>query len=137
MLGAHQATNASVAIAAVQRLIHDGWQISTKQIRTALSQIQLEGRTEVVSESPTVVLDIAHNVISIEALLQTFEHNFPRWKTAARKRLMLAVSSDKDSAGILRMLVDTFDDIVLTQYCLLYTSPSPRDRQKSRMPSSA
>ena len=27
------------------------------------------------------------------------------------------------------------DDI--TQCCLLYTSPSPRDRQKSRMPSSA
>ena len=25
----------------------------------------------------------------------------------------------------------------LLQYCLLYTSPSPRDRQKSRMPSSA
>ena len=24
-----------------------------------------------------------------------------------------------------------------TQVCLLYTSPSPRDRQKSRMPSSA
>ena len=31
-------------------------------------------------------------------------------------------------------------DIALTaevQHCLLYTSPSPRDRQKSRMPSSA
>ena len=26
---------------------------------------------------------------------------------------------------------------VCTQCCLLYTSPSPRDRQKSRMPSSA
>ena len=25
----------------------------------------------------------------------------------------------------------------LTKFCLLYTSPSPRDRQKSRMPSSA
>ena len=25
----------------------------------------------------------------------------------------------------------------LIEYCLLYTSPSPRDRQKSRMPSSA
>ena len=24
-----------------------------------------------------------------------------------------------------------------SSYCLLYTSPSPRDRQKSRMPSSA
>ena len=27
--------------------------------------------------------------------------------------------------------------IDLKDYCLLYTSPSPRDRQKSRMPSSA
>ena len=25
----------------------------------------------------------------------------------------------------------------LSRHCLLYTSPSPRDRQKSRMPSSA
>ena len=27
--------------------------------------------------------------------------------------------------------------VALLQHCLLYTSPSPRDRQKSRMPSSA
>ena len=26
---------------------------------------------------------------------------------------------------------------ILLPFCLLYTSPSPRDRQKSRMPSSA
>ena len=26
---------------------------------------------------------------------------------------------------------------IMDEYCLLYTSPSPRDRQKSRMPSSA
>ena len=29
------------------------------------------------------------------------------------------------------------DAISLIKSCLLYTSPSPRDRQKSRMPSSA
>ena len=29
------------------------------------------------------------------------------------------------------------DDEDADSYCLLYTSPSPRDRQKSRMPSSA
>ena len=29
------------------------------------------------------------------------------------------------------------DRIALSMICLLYTSPSPRDRQKSRMPSSA
>ena len=32
--------------------------------------------------------------------------------------------------------IPTTDDY-LTSSCLLYTSPSPRDRQKSRMPSSA
>ena len=30
-----------------------------------------------------------------------------------------------------------FDEIFRVASCLLYTSPSPRDRQKSRMPSSA
>ena len=29
------------------------------------------------------------------------------------------------------------DEVDYIIYCLLYTSPSPRDRQKSRMPSSA
>ena len=36
-----------------------------------------------------------------------------------------------DVAAMFRLSPDDFDD------CLLYTSPSPRDRQKSRMPSSA
>ena len=30
-----------------------------------------------------------------------------------------------------------FGDLLISYFCLLYTSPSPRDRQKSRMPSSA
>ena len=33
--------------------------------------------------------------------------------------------------------LDHFETVRLTKDCLLYTSPSPRDRQKSRMPSSA
>ena len=32
---------------------------------------------------------------------------------------------------------DRIDEINKLYDCLLYTSPSPRDRQKSRMPSSA
>jgi rhodanese-related sulfurtransferase len=34
-------------------------------------------------------------------------------------------------------LEDTADQLDKDENCLLYTSPSPRDRQKSRMPSSA
>ena len=32
---------------------------------------------------------------------------------------------------------ELFESVIGTAPCLLYTSPSPRDRQKSRMPSSA
>ena len=40
---------------------------------------------------------------------------------------------------ILEEDTETLDEVVVVGYgtCLLYTSPSPRDRQKSRMPSSA
>ena len=34
-------------------------------------------------------------------------------------------------------LVRTSDCTILTNVCLLYTSPSPRDKRQSRMPSSA
>ena len=35
------------------------------------------------------------------------------------------------------MITGGVDSMEKYKYCLLYTSPSPRDRQKSRMPSSA
>ena len=45
-------------------------------------------------------------------------------------RVIDALSEDIDAVG------DMSEEWEL-QICLLYTSPSPRDRQKSRMPSSA
>ena len=42
------------------------------------------------------------------------------------------------STEVLNFLAQTTNDILRQlRICLLYTSPSPRDRQKSRMPSSA
>ena len=41
--------------------------------------------------------------------------------------------TDDELARIINNLID--EEILYS--CLLYTSPSPRDRQKSRMPSSA
>ena len=41
---------------------------------------------------------------------------------------------DLDRQGLAGELVD---DVQQLQRCLLYTSPSPRDRTRSRMPSSA
>ena len=46
--------------------------------------------------------------------------------------------SDADGDVTLRIHTHVREDALsLYGFCLLYTSPSPRDRQKSRMPSSA
>ena len=39
--------------------------------------------------------------------------------------------------GLSDVNASTLDDGAMIQYCLLYTSPSPRDNRVSRMPSSA
>ena len=48
---------------------------------------------------------------------------------------------DDDDEDILEVTIDVVNDSSRDMWdingCLLYTSPSPRDRQKSRMPSSA
>ena len=48
---------------------------------------------------------------------------------------ILSVVLSRSLTGIIAFVSATF--LVLLLICLLYTSPSPRDRQKSRMPSSA
>ena len=58
-----------------------------------------------------------------------------------RKLLREAQESDRESAAMHGWDYDPnstyYDASSLYNDCLLYTSPSPRDRQKSRMPSSA
>ena len=50
----------------------------------------------------------------------------------------LRVSGAKNSALVLMTAsLLSEETIELTNICLLYTSPSPRDRTRSRMPSSA
>ena len=46
------------------------------------------------------------------------------------------IAANMDGVGTFEMLKVLAEDNMLVA-CLLYTSPSPRDRQKSRMPSSA
>ena len=48
--------------------------------------------------------------------------------------LFISVQNIKDRSG-LHANVD--EKLVLPEICLLYTSPSPRDKRQSRMPSSA
>ena len=112
LLGRHQAANAATAIAAARRLAEQGWAIDEASLRGGLAAARCPARIEVVSRRPAVILDVAHNVASIAALFDVLRERIsPR-----RRVLIFASSKDKDTAGMLRLLVPEFDDIVLTRY---------------------
>ena len=63
----------------------------------------------------------------------------PYMEKNEKKNIVAATSIVTPNEGVIPVRVMNCDKVGLKLYknCLLYTSPSPRDRQKSRMPSSA
>src|SRR5205823_5688983 len=83
-----------------------------KAIRRGVADVRWPARIEVVHERPTVVLDAAHNLASIHALVATLDESF-----AARRRvLVFAASSDKDVRGMLAVVAPRFDQVIFTRY---------------------
>src|SRR5690606_12539697 len=77
LLGQHQGLNEAVALAALEQLRQTGWEISETAIRAGLRQTSLPARVEIVRRQPTIILDAAHNVASIKALVATLQDCFP------------------------------------------------------------
>jgi dihydrofolate synthase/folylpolyglutamate synthase len=112
MLGEHQAENAALAIAIVARLRKQGWSISSEAIRETFAKLVLPGRIELVRRHPAVLLDVAHNVAAVEALVEVITTCF----SCEQRILVLAATKDKDVRGIVRVLVPHFQKVIVTQY---------------------
>ena len=55
-----------------------------------------------------------------------------------KKGIIMGVANERSIAwGISQKLAEAGAELAFTYFCLLYTSPSPRDGLLSRMPSSA
>jgi dihydrofolate synthase/folylpolyglutamate synthase len=112
LLGNHQAANSAVAVACVEVLQSEGWYIPDAAVAAGLAEVSWPARLEVVARRPLIVLDCAHNVASALALVQTLQASFP----PARRLLIFAGSSDKDLAGMFRVLAPHFAHVYLTRY---------------------
>jgi dihydrofolate synthase/folylpolyglutamate synthase len=112
LVGRHQASNAALALAAIEQLRTAGWTITPAAVQQGLLNVLWPARVEVVGRRPCVVIDGAHNVASILALLETLDESF----SARRRHLLFASSRDKDVAGMLAALQGRFDSICFTRY---------------------
>ena len=110
--GRHQAANAATALAVLDVLRLSGWSIPVAAVQRALAGLSWPARVQVASRRPAVVLDAAHNVASIQALVETLEESF----SAARRLLIFATTQDKDFRGMLSCLLDHFDEVYFTRY---------------------
>lgn len=76
LLGDYQVENAAIAITAVQLLMDQkGLSLSTAALQKSLAATHWPGRMEVVSDEPTVILDGAHNLPGMQALVKTIHHD--------------------------------------------------------------
>jgi dihydrofolate synthase/folylpolyglutamate synthase len=112
LLGKHQASNAALVVACVDELRRQGWAIPDEAIRRGLSEVYWPARMEVVSRQPMIIIDCAHNVASMQALVEALSTTFP----PARRGLVLACSRDKDLSGIVSVLAPHFAFAFMTGY---------------------
>jgi dihydrofolate synthase/folylpolyglutamate synthase len=112
LVGRHQAANAAVALAVLTELSRQGWQLPEVDVRRGLANLRWPARVEIMARRPTVVIDAAHNVASVQSLLNTLEESFQ----APRRLLVFATTQGKDVRGMLRLLLPHFEAVILTRY---------------------
>jgi len=72
LLGGHQIKNAVCAINSIKKLRDKGiLKISDNAIKNGLKNVRIEGRIEVFKRDPLIIIDVAHNKASFEALFNT------------------------------------------------------------------
>ena len=110
LFGAHQAANASVALAAVEAFFGGTLTLDIDAIREGFGAATSPGRLEVVRRSPTVIVDAAHNPHGAVVLAAALEESF----TFEQVIGVVSVMADKDVLGVLQALEPVMTDVVVT-----------------------
>ena len=110
LFGAHQAANASVALAAVEAFFGGTVTLDIDAVREGLGSVTSPGRMEIVRRSPTVIVDAAHNPHGASSLAPALEESF----TFEQIIGVVSVMADKDVTGLLQALEPKFNEIVVT-----------------------
>ncbi len=109
--GCHQKINATTALGAMEVLDDLGYHVSNEAMSDGLKEVDWPGRLEIVSSSPRVILDGAHNPEGALALRESLKNDFQYRHLI----LLLGIMKDKDVQSILNALSPLADHIILTR----------------------
>lgn len=133
MPGKHQIDNASLAILAIEYLRKNHLTIDDKHIKAGIHKAFFPGRFEIISASPTIILDSAHNKEGIQAFITTVERFFAN----QHKHLLFAAFQDKPLEEMISLVDNYFNQITFTGFdhqraaegALLYDLSNSRNKR--------
>ena len=118
LLGHHQLQNAACALGAILELKKAGLEISNEAIEQGMANARWEGRLDVVSTKPLILVDGAHNQDGVH-VLHDYIKNLPRHDV-----LVVAQKKGKDITDMATHIVPMFTNIIVTQGNFMPEDPS-------------
>ena len=109
---------------------------SSKELLDKLVVVKLNGGlgTSMGCQGPKSLISVRNDQTFLDLSVRQIENLNSKYKSNVPLVLMNSFYTHEDT---LKIKPKYERRVPLYMFCLLYTSPSPRDRQKSRMPSSA
>ncbi|MFO7711760.1 MAG: folylpolyglutamate synthase/dihydrofolate synthase family protein [Dehalococcoidia bacterium] len=111
LLGDYQLENASAAVAALEILASEGFDISADGITEGLSGVRWPGRFHILQREPTVLIDGAHNVASMRRLVSNIREYFGDKRVV----VVFGTSGDKDIPGLVSELASIGPQVIATR----------------------
>ena len=109
--GDHQAINCGLALAMLDNLKVQGYEIDDEKAIHGLRKVSMTGRMEIIYEDPRILVDTAHNAASIRALIQAIGQHVPYDSMV----MIFGCNGDKDIRGMLEQLQYGADKVIFTR----------------------
>lgn len=114
LAGEHQLENGAVTVAALHITRRHFPQIDETAVRAGLSTVAWNGRLQTIhpgdEQTPTLLVDCAHNPDSIARLCHALVHDY----TYHRLHFILGAPADKDTTGMINQLIPLATTILTT-----------------------
>ena len=111
LIGEHQAINCGLALAIIDRLKTRGLPINDARAMEGLARTSIPGRMELVSTTPRIVVDCAHNAASVDAMMRAIGQHIPYDSMV----VIFGCCADKDVTGMLDRITSGADKVIFTR----------------------
>lgn len=96
--GEYQRINLGIVFAVLSELQNQGIKVSDSAIKEGLLNVRWPGRFEIISESPKIILDGAHNPNGMKVLVDSLNS----LKVTGSKVMLLGIQEDKEAEKMLK-----------------------------------